>query len=141
MQPLLCVGMALQELLCLGGGDAIRSRWRRAVFGPEDNDRTRLGVAAFAVAAARSLNDGIERAKRTERDGEINVHTGFNKLGGDEATGLASSKPFADEFQRFLAMRRAEPSGEMETILHGQKAEDLASVCCRIDHAKGLRVV
>ena len=29
----------------------------------------------------------------------------------------------------------------METILHGQKAEDLASVCCRIDHAKGLRVV
>jgi hypothetical protein len=54
----------------------------------ENNNRTRLGVAAFAVATARGLNDRVQRPKRAERDGEIHVHTGFDELGGNEPARL-----------------------------------------------------
>ena len=88
----------------------------------------------------RCIRSSYLRPERAEGDGEIHVHTRLNELGGDETARLACGKPFADELQLFLAMRRAEPGGEVKTILHRQQAEDLASVSGDIDDAKGLRL-
>src|SRR6266446_2238704 len=95
-------------------------------------------AAAFAVAPTSGLDDGIERANRTELDGEINVHAGFDKLSGDEAARLAVGKPFADQLQLFQPVRRTEARGKVEAVLWWQQAEHLTSVSGGVEDTEKL---
>src|ERR1035441_2483596 len=119
------VRVASEKLLRFRLGDAVGSAWQAAVHRPEDNNRARLGMVALAVATSGGLDDRVQWPQRTERNGEIHVHTGFDELGRDKAAGQAITEAATDGIRLFPPVRRTEARGKVEAALIGAGVQQL----------------
>lgn len=104
-----------------GVGDEVGERGRNGVIGGlEEEDAAVDALAVFvfeftvAVAAAGGLGEGVEAAFGAIDDGETDIDTGFDELGGDEGDGLAVFPQGFGFFEHGDDVRRAHAGGEME---------------------------
>lgn len=87
------------------------------VFGVED-----VGLAfgrkfSLPVAASGGLGNRVESGHGSIDDGEIDIDTGFDELGGYEADGEVFFETVADGFQHLEAVLWAHQGGEVEVLV------------------------
>lgn len=135
------VGMELDEAARdLGGFPEIGFTF--LVFGDEDMGLAGLGEFAVAVAAPGSLGDRVESGEGAIDDGEIDIDSGFDELGGDEANGELFLQTLADLGEDAGAVFRTHEGGEVVISLAlAEETEDFASMLAAVDDAESLRLI
>lgn len=61
----------------------------------------------FAIATTGNLDNRVQRAERPPDDGKVNIHPGFDELGGNHAAGLTGLEAFPDHLNQGKAVMRA----------------------------------
>ena len=124
-----------------GGGDIGGDHGGNALAGqPEKEHGTfRWGSAAFAVAAPRRLQNGIQPGFLPVHDGKIHIHPGLDQGGGYHPAGLPGCQPGADLLQQLFAVGGAEQRGQAIAPLTGQRLKKFLRGFAPVDNAEHLR--
>lgn len=89
------VGVEIEKLMGDLGGLA-KIGFGALVLGPKHIGLPRRGQLAIAIAAPRSLSDGVEAREGAVNDGKIHIDPSLDELGGNNADGKTIAEAGAD---------------------------------------------
>ena len=96
------------------------------------------GGFAVPVAPAGGLNDGFQRRQRPIQTVEIQVHTGFDTLGGHHPAGKLFFLPPVNGLNHFRPVSRAEISAEQKDLFYrttsGQSLIEDSGMGAKVDN-------